>query len=54
VAYHQMGDFELQQETCARAGVTGRIIVISKVQRSTTALADNRVVGCAGLHPGAA
>jgi predicted TIM-barrel fold metal-dependent hydrolase len=26
VAYHDMYDFELQQETCARAGVTGRII----------------------------
>ena len=26
VAYHQMGDFDLQQETCAKAGITGRII----------------------------
>jgi len=26
VSYHEMGDFELQQEVCARAGVTGRII----------------------------
>ena len=26
VSYHEMGDFELQQETCAAAGVTGRII----------------------------
>ena len=26
VAYHQMADFELQQEVCAKAGVTGRII----------------------------
>ena len=26
VSYHEMGDFELQQETCAKAGITGRII----------------------------
>jgi hypothetical protein len=26
VAYHEMNDFELQQQTCAKAGVTGRII----------------------------
>src|SRR4051812_34837632 len=26
VAYHEMGDFELQQQTCAKAGVTHRII----------------------------
>ena len=26
VSYHEMGNFELQQETCAKAGITGRII----------------------------
>ena len=26
VSYHDMGDFGLQQEVCARAGITGRII----------------------------
>ena len=26
VSYHDMYDFDLQQEVCARAGVTGRII----------------------------
>ena len=26
VSYHEMGDFELQQETCAKAGITGRLI----------------------------
>src|SRR5258708_13079846 len=26
VSYHEMGDFELQQEICAKAGITGRII----------------------------
>src|SRR5262245_24367366 len=26
VAYHDMTDFDLQQEVCARAGITGRII----------------------------
>src|SRR5690349_17755000 len=26
VAYHEMRDFELQQETCVKAGITGRII----------------------------
>ena len=26
VSYHDMGDFDLQQEVCARAGITGRII----------------------------
>ena len=26
VAYHQMADFELQQETCRKAGITGRLI----------------------------
>src|SRR5262249_17400226 len=26
VSYHDMTDFDLQQELCARAGITGRII----------------------------
>jgi len=26
VSYHDMTDFDLQQEVCARAGITGRII----------------------------
>src|SRR3981189_1516655 len=26
VAYHEMTDFDLQQEVCAKAGITGRII----------------------------
>jgi predicted TIM-barrel fold metal-dependent hydrolase len=26
VSYHEMSDFELQQEVCAKAGITGRII----------------------------
>jgi hypothetical protein len=26
VAYYEMGDFELQQEACAKAGVTHRLI----------------------------
>src|SRR5437867_2858498 len=26
VSYHAMSDFDLQQETCAQAGITGRII----------------------------
>src|SRR6266508_1649292 len=26
VAYHDMTDFELQQDVCAKAGITGRII----------------------------
>src|SRR3979490_1406810 len=26
VAYHEMLDFDLQQEVCAKAGITGRII----------------------------
>ena len=26
VAYHDMTDFELQQDVCAKAGITGRVI----------------------------
>ncbi len=42
VSYHEMSDFDLQQEVCAKAGITGRIISNSFAAEVMTAVSTNR------------
>ena len=44
VSYREMSDFDLQQEICAKAGITGRIISNPFAAEVITAISDN--VGC--------
>lgn len=55
VSYHEMGDFELQQETCAKAGVTGRIISTPFTAEVMTAVSTSRSLDiCKAVNDGIA
>jgi len=44
VSYHEMSDFELQQDVCARAGVTGRIISTPFTAEVMTAISEKPAI----------
>ena len=55
VAYHQMSDFELQQETCAKAGITGRIISTPFAAEVMTAISSSPSIDiCKAINDGIA
>jgi aminocarboxymuconate-semialdehyde decarboxylase len=55
VAYHEMGDFELQQETCAKAGITGRIISTPFAAEVMTAVSKSPALDiCKAVNDGIA